>query len=104
MKTNFRTKVFKRAYEIMQSTNKSFAVCLSKAWQVYRLIKKMRNKVTEFTFEKADGTLRRAKGIIKNYVTTSTIKRKENFKSIAYFDTEKQNFRSFKVENLITIF
>ena len=31
MKTTFRAKVFKRAYEIMKSTGKAFAVCLSKA-------------------------------------------------------------------------
>ena len=104
MKTNFRTKVFKRAYEIMKTTGKTFEVSLSKAWQVYRLLKKMRKGITAFAFEKADGTLRRAKGIIKAYTPKTTNQRKENFKTVAYFDTDKQSFRSFKVENLITVF
>ena len=105
MKTtiNFRSKVFKRAYEIMRATGKTFAVCLSKARACYRLIQKMRNDVTEFAFEKADGTLRRAKGILKD-VATSTKQRKPNYKTVAYFDVEKQGFRCFKVENLVTIF
>lgn len=104
MNSNFRTKVFKRAYEIKASTGKAFAICLSKAWQVYRLLQKMRNKATVFTFEKADKTLRRANGIIKPYTKKNIGPRKENFKSVSYFDLEKQSFRSFKVENLIAIF
>ena len=41
MKTKFRTRVFKRAWEISHQTGKSFSICLVKAWQVYRLKKRM---------------------------------------------------------------
>ena len=37
---NFRTKVFKQAHELMRATGKAFAVCLSKAWALYRLTKR----------------------------------------------------------------
>ena len=102
MKTSFRTKVFKRAHEIKKVTGKSFAVCLSKAWAVYRLTKKMLSGITEFTFEKKDGSLRRAKGYIKP-VTHSANQKKENYKTVPYFDAEKNAFRCFKVESLIAV-
>lgn len=38
----FRSEVFKKAYEIMKTTNKAFAVCLGKAWELYRLTKQMK--------------------------------------------------------------
>ena len=42
---NFRTKVFKQAHELMRATGKAFAVCLSKAWALYRLTKRMRREI-----------------------------------------------------------
>lgn len=38
MKT-FRSKVFKMAHELMRATGELFAVCLSRAWNMYRLTK-----------------------------------------------------------------
>ena len=48
----------RRAWHLFRSTGKAFAVCLSKAWQLYRLTKRMRAGVVRFAYEKADGTLR----------------------------------------------
>ena len=52
----------RRAWHLFRSTGKAFAVCLSKAWQLYRLTKRMRAGVVRFAYEKADGTLRKAAG------------------------------------------
>ena len=62
---NFRTKVFKQAHELMRATGKAFAVCLSKAWALYRLTKRMHKEIVTFAYEKADGSLRKAKGTLK---------------------------------------
>ena len=56
---NFRTKVFKQAHELMRATGKAFAVCLPKAWALYRLTKRMRREIVTFAYEKADGSLRK---------------------------------------------
>ena len=67
MKTsNFRHKVFCMAYELMRTTGKAFAVCLSRAWALYRLTKQMHRGIVTFAYEKADGSLRRAKGTLKD--------------------------------------
>lgn len=106
MKT-FRTKVFKRAYEIKRNTGKSFAVALSKAWALYRLTKKLKTtEKVEFTYEKTDGSLRRAIGTligasshIKGTAKTST-----DESVLRYWDLGSSGFRSFRVENLVTVF
>ena len=53
MKTsNFRHKVFCMAYELMKATGKAFAVCLSRAWALYRLTRQMHKGVVSFAYEK----------------------------------------------------
>ena len=63
----------------------------------------MKNAATTFTFEKKDGTLRRAIGILKDIPGTPAGTRKENYKTVAYFDLDKKAFRCFKVESLVSI-
>lgn len=104
MRTNFRTKVFTQAHELMQATHKTFAVCLAKAWALYRLSKRMSSGVVSFCYEKTDGTLRKAKGTLKEVEhlikgTGTTI-----YSTVRYFDVEADGFRSFKIENLITVY
>ncbi len=106
MKTtiNFRSKVFKRAHEIMKATGKSFAVCLSKAWAVYRLAKRMTRESVSFAFEKKDGTLKKVTGTLKAIENHINGRGKENFKVLPYWDVKADRFGSFKVENLITVY
>lgn len=104
MKTDFRTRVFKWAYEIARTTGKCFAICLSKAWALYRLKKSMKTGIVSFAYEKADGTLRKAKGTLKDVQDLIKGTGKDNFKSLCYFDVEVSAFRSFRIENLVTIY
>lgn len=101
---NFRTQVFKRAYELVKSTGKTFAVCLSKAWSIYRLAKRMKTEVVKFSYEKVNGTLRTAKGTLKdvNHLIKGT--GTASTSTLRYFDVDAQAFRSFKIENLITVY
>lgn len=104
MKTTFRSKVFKTAYELKESTGKTFAICLAKAWQLYRLSKRMKKEVVNFAYEKADGTLRKAKGTLKDVQNLIKGTGSENYKTVKYFDIDAGGFRSFKVENLISVY
>lgn len=105
MKTTFRSKVFKRAYEIKSKTKKAFAVCLSKAWALYRLAKQMRTKdEVRFTYEKKDGTLRRAYGTLKNVSQFVKGTGKTTTSVFQYWDLEAVAFRCFRVENLIAVY
>lgn len=101
---NFRSQVFLRAYEIMSSTGKSFAVCLSKAWQLYRLSLEMKTKEEVcFTYEKKDGTLRKAYGTLKDVAQFVKGNGIQTPKVFNYWDLEAVAFRCFKVENFISV-
>ena len=104
MKTNFRHKVFCMAYEIMTATGKAFSVSLSRAWALYRLTKQMHKGIVTFAYEKADGTLRKAKGTLKDVQNLIKGTGSENHKTVRYFDVDANGFRSFKVENFITAY
>lgn len=104
MKTNFRSKVFGWAYQIAKATGKQFAVCLSKAWALYRLKKAMKQGIVSFAYEKADGTLRKAKGTLNVLREIARKAGTPKTGSFPYFDIEAQAFRSFKIENLVVIY
>lgn len=104
MKKNFRHKVFRMAYELMNATGKVFAVCLSRAWALYRLTRQMHKGVVTFAYEKSDGSLRKAKGTLKDVQNFIKGTGAENFKTVRYFDIDANAFRSFKIENFITAY
>lgn len=101
----FRSQVFKRAHEIARSTGKAFAICLVKAWQIYRLKKAMVKGTVKFAFEKVDGTIRYAYGTLESkFLGDVKGLRKPNPKVVTYYDMEKLAFRCFKAENLVRIY
>lgn len=105
MKRNDLQTIMRRAWHLFRSTGKAFAVCLSRAWALYRLTKRMRAGVVRFAYEKADGTLRKAAGTL--YEVAATIKgtgRPNDALTIRYYDVEADGWRSFKVENFVTVY
>ena len=85
----------------------TWSAALKKAWTLYRLAKMMRKGVVKFYFEKVDGSARVAYGTLKDLPVGVTSRRSAtkapNFGTMRYWDTKKNAFRSFKVENFIAI-
>lgn len=105
MKGQELSKVMRRAWQIARSTGKAFAVALSKSWQLYRLAKQMRVGIVKFAYEKADGTLRKALGTLKEVATlVKGTGRPDDGRTVRYYDVEADGWRSFKVENFITAY
>ncbi len=106
-KTSFRTRVMSYAHHIFESTAVNWSTALKKAWTLYRLAKMMRKGVVKFFYEKVDGSARVAYGTLCNLPAGVTSRRSSakapNFATMCYWDTKKQAFRSFKVENFIAI-
>lgn len=106
-KRNFRVQVMKYAWQLWQSTGQVWRLCMIKAWQLYRLAKAMRGGVVTFYYAKADGSIRKAVGTLKNAPAGATLggKRmtKPTYKTMAYYDLDKKSFRCFKIENLICV-
>lgn len=95
----------KYAWQLWRATKQQWRICMIKAWQLYRLARAMRKGVVTFYYQKADGSIRKALGTLKNLPADATLGGKKvtkpSYKTMAYFDTEKNSFRCFKVENLI---
>ena len=106
IKITFRTKVFKYAWQIVKSTGVKFKVALVKAWRIYKLRKRMIKETVKFSFKKIDGSLRVAYGTLKQPQRNFFVKRKtkQNFKTVCFYDTLINDFRSFKVESLIKVY
>lgn len=66
----------------------------------------MNQKTVQFFYQKVNGEIRQAFGTLRDEVINTIVKetgRKPNDNMFTYFDTEKQEFRSFKKFNLIKI-
>lgn len=104
-KNNFRVIVMKYAWQLWRATKQRWQICMIKAWQLYRLAKAMRDRVVTFYYSKADGSIRKAIGTLRNLPAGATLGGKKitkpSYKTMAYFDTERNAFRCFKIENLI---
>ena len=92
-----------RAWEISRATGQAFRVCLVRSWAVFRLIRRMRAGVVQFTYEKSDGTLRTAKGTLQDVSALVKGSGVSTPKTVRYYDVDSGGFRSFRVENLITV-
>lgn len=106
MKPNFRVKVMKYAHNLAKSTKNAWAVCLMKAWELYRIYKRMKQGIVKFAYMKTDGSIRYAFGTILDKPINNSVKRitKPSYKTFTYWDVEKSEVRSFKIENLIVVY
>ena len=105
MKKNFRHDVMSLAHRIFNLAQMSWSIALKKAWLIVKLVTKMHKGVASFQYQKTDGSIRSAQGTLLKSITDLLVNGngKSNDKTIAYFDIEKQAFRCFKIENILTI-
>lgn len=77
--------------------------CEQQAQQIANLCKEMKNRIVEFYFVKKDGTVRQAFGTLQDEIILPLIADPTNRNNrpdvVTYYDTVKQQFRSFRKEN-----
>lgn len=104
---NFRVRVMKYAWQLFKTTRQAWRLCMIKAWQLYRLAKKMLCGIVTFYYMKTDGSIRKANGTLRNLPLNATLCGKKltkpSFKTMAYFDIDKKSFRCFRIENLLCV-
>lgn len=102
--SQIRARVMKYAWQIWRNTKASLSECLTKAWRIIKLMQAMRKGVVKFFYKKVDGTIRCAYGTLQ-FPNGATFNGKRltklSFKTVVYFDNEKQDFRSFRPENIL---
>lgn len=104
-KTDLRT-IMQMAWQFVKRNGMTLAEGLKKAWQVFKLKAQMMKGIVRFYFRKVDGSIREAYGTLKADLMPE-IKgednRRKNDTVQTYFDTEKQEFRCFKIANIVTL-
>ena len=104
-KTDLRA-IMQMAWQFVKRNGMTLADALKKAWQVFKLKAQMMKGIVRFYFRKVDGTIREAYGTLKADLMPE-IKgedsRRKNDTVQTYFDTERQEFRCFKLANIVTL-
>lgn len=114
MKTNINTtfkkqmqEIMTTAWEICRVTGESFADCLHRSWQCYKLRSAMMTRIVRFTYiKKTTGELRNALGTLDPHRYHYEAVGGRDYKPadcIRYWDTEAQGFRMFKNFNLVNV-
>ena len=106
----------KYAHTIYQACECSWSDALQRGWDLYYLKEILAHGVAEFTYIKQDGTERVARGtnypeIIppskapsgRQQLAIEAGLAQPNYKSIAYYDLDKEEWRAFSVEKFRTL-
>ena len=106
MKNSDLRTIMSMAWQFVKRNGINLSEALKKAWQVFKLKAKMAKGIVRFYFRKVDGSIREAYGTLRSDLMPE-IKgddtRKKNDTVQAYYDTEKQSFRCFKLANLVQV-
>lgn len=97
-------KVFTLAWQFVKRNGFTLSEALKTAWANVKLRTAMQVRIVKFYFRKVDGTTREAYGTLQADAMPQTkgTGRKPSDTLQTYFDTERQEFRSFKKANLLS--
>ncbi len=93
------------AWQFVKRNGFTMSEALKVAWANIKLRVRLSSGIIRFYFRKVDGTIREAWGTLATDKVPQTkgSDRKPNDTLQVYFDTEKQEWRSFKKVNLVTL-
>ena len=93
------SELFKMMWQFIRKNGYSRSEALKCAWANIKLRAAMKQRIVKFYFQKVDGSVREAFGTLKETLLPPTqgTGRKANDTRQTYFDTEKQEYRCFKI-------
>ena len=106
MRTKFNNKMrelMRQAWMLVKDFGFTLSEAMKQAWAIYRLVRDMHKGVVAFKFRKVDGSIREAHGTLAaDFLPASNGSgRRPNPKVQVYFDTDKNEFRCFKINYLM---
>jgi len=104
MKRTDLSMIMTEAHRFIKIAGLRLSEALKRAWANFKLVVRMRTEIVKFYFQKIDGSIREAYGTLSGKfipAIAGTDNRKKNDTIQTYFDTEKQEWRSFKKLNLM---
>lgn len=94
------------AWQMVKRNGYSMSEALKTAWMNIKLKVAMKERIVKFYFQKVDGSIREAYGTLKDSLlpdSKGTDSRKKSDTVQTYFDTERGEYRCYKVANLVKI-
>lgn len=98
--------IMQMAWQFVKRNGFTMSEALHAAWLNFKLKVAMAVRIVKFYFQKVDGSIREAYGTLRSDLIPEVKgddKRKKNDTVQVYYDTEKMEFRCFKVANLVRI-
>lgn len=105
-KRNQLSEIMRMAWQFVKKNGFSMSEALKTAWMNIKLKTAMKERIVKFYFQKVDGSIREAYGTLKESLlpeNKGTDNRKKSDTVQVYFDTEKSEYRCYKVANLVRI-
>lgn len=97
--------IMQLAWQFVRKNGYTMSEALKTAWANMRLKTEMKQRIVRFYYRKVSGDVREAFGTLQEKLLPPTqgSGRKPNDTLFTYFDTEKEEYRSFKRANLLSI-
>lgn len=97
--------IMQMAWSFVKRNGFTIAEALKCAWANYKLKTAMKAGIVQFFYRKINGEIRQAFGTLKSEILPETqgTGRKANETVQVYYDTDRQEYRSFKRCNLLYI-
>ncbi len=107
MKANVKDQmksIMSMAWMFVRKNGYTMSEALKVAWNNWKLRKAMREKIVRFYFRKLDGSVREAFGcLIPSMLPPTKGTGTSNPTVQTYYDTEREQYRSFKKANLLSV-
>lgn len=99
------SELMKQAWMFVRKYGMTMSEAMRHAWKNLKLKLMMRKGIVRFYFQKVDGSIREAYGtlVASMLPPTKGTDRPSNPTTQVYYDTEKEQYRCFKVANLLSI-
>lgn len=93
------------AWQLVRKNGFTMSEALKTAWLNFKLKMKMRRGIVKFYYQKISGEIREAYGTLRADLMPQTkgADRKSNPTVQVYYDSEREEYRCFKIANLVKI-
>ena len=106
MKATELRAIMSLAWQFVKRNGFTMAKALRTAWQNFKLRRRMLAGIVKFYYQKVSGEVREAYGTLRGDMlpaVAETSTRRQNPTVQTYYDTERCEWRCFKVANLVRI-
>jgi hypothetical protein len=105
MKTSDLRDIMRIAWQLVRKNGFTMSEALKTAWLNFKIKMKMRYGIVKFYYQKISGEIREAYGTLRADLMPQTkgADRKPNPTVQVYYDSEREEYRCFKIANLVKI-